>query len=143
MIGYWRRKFILKLLPFWIINEELQEHEIQSNKNIGITYLFQLMFWIFLLLKFFIHISKRPSWLREFLITYFFYSRPLCAVLEYYIFHIEHFCNSTYIQVYLKSKWFSGFKKKKKYICGQWGRNWGEPEWCHSPKCLDCTYIFS
>ena len=25
----------------------------------------------------------------------------------------------------------------------QLGRNWGEQEWCHSPKFLDCTHIFS
>ena len=31
MIGYGTRKIILKLPPFWITNEELQEREIQNQ----------------------------------------------------------------------------------------------------------------
>ena len=44
LVLYDTGKIILILPSICILNEELQEHEIQSNKNIGITYLFQLMF---------------------------------------------------------------------------------------------------
>ena len=53
MIGYGTRKIILKSPPFWIMNEELQEREIQKR------FCFHLMFWIFPLLIFLVQLAER------------------------------------------------------------------------------------
>ena len=42
MIGYGRGKFVLKLPPFWIMNEELQEQE--NSKHQMKTKTFLLLF---------------------------------------------------------------------------------------------------
>ena len=68
MIGYWTGKIILKLLPFWISNEELQEWEIQMKTKTNTSQLLRgvTLLWIFPLLIFLIQLAERREFQNDF-----------------------------------------------------------------------------
>ena len=87
MIGYRTIKIILKLPPFWIMNEELQEREIQNQmKTKTKTFCFHLMFWIFPLLIFLIQSAERREFRNNFSSSVPYHIQPWLCLESIVIF---------------------------------------------------------